>query len=58
MELRNFDWTARTHDLYIDGRLIQAGIENIDNTTVVDEVSISSLSGGTEFYVDEFEVWN
>lgn len=51
-EIRNFDWTAHTYDIVLDGNVIQAGAGMISTASYNDILHIENSSTGGSLYVD------
>jgi hypothetical protein len=57
IELRDIDWEARVADLYVDSRVVALDVPFLANVFSITELNLYSVSGGSQVWIDEIELW-
>ena len=56
IEFKNFDWTNRTFDYYIDGTLIHSSCSFRDSCSTANYAELYNFSGGVHTYWDDIRI--
>ncbi|ETR68370.1 MAG: hypothetical protein OMM_10599, partial [Candidatus Magnetoglobus multicellularis str. Araruama] len=58
IEFKNYDWSAKTFDYYVDGTLIRAGCSFRDQCSSVDYIELYNYHSSVHSYWDDIQITN